>query len=79
MAHEILRDMEGNKLCTGVYIVPSHECIKCKEEFRGCDMVWALGSPYYCLVHRHCLHTFDFNKGYPHPYPQQDYFKHWKH
>jgi len=51
----------------------SSQCPHCKKECIGSKHFFAVGAPYYCLLHHECAPHFQFNNQWPHPYPASVY------
>jgi len=66
-------NMKGDPMCKLFKVVMSHECIVCEEEIPIETLVYAVGPPYFCLIHELCLPFFDYDGGYPHAFSYQQY------
>ncbi len=51
----------------------STQCPNCKQECNGSKHFFAIGHPYYCLMHTGCAPHYGYNGSWPHPYPAQYY------
>ncbi len=49
-------------------------CPHCHQAIMQDSVVFAISSPYHCLLHASCLPFFDYKKGYPHEKPFQMYW-----
>lgn len=60
-------------LPTHFILVVRENCPCCKKEIEKDSVVFALGSPFHCLVHGKCLPFFNFKGGWPHEKPLQGF------
>lgn len=50
-------------------------CLHCKKSFYPETLVWSIGSPYHMIIHKECAPYFQYEDGYPHALPFQQYDK----
>lgn len=57
-----------------VEIILTHQCKNCKEFFAYNELLYAVGHPYYILLHKKCLPFFNYSEGWPHD-KSKEYYK----
>lgn len=75
LRHPAVHDPAGNKLAD-VIDVFSLNCCACHQPiYPSAPLpIYALGPPYFGLVHRDCIHIMPFTGAWPHASPMLAYF-----
>lgn len=62
----------GQPMCPYVAFI-TNKCIHCRIPIGDKERGYALGGPYYGLLHETCLQFFSFDNKWPHDYPAACY------
>lgn len=68
-------DPNGHKLADVIDIF-SLVCPACRQPIYPATSlpIYALGPPYFCVIHRDCIHSMMYNGAWPHNSPMSSYF-----
>jgi hypothetical protein len=66
----ILDKYHSFKLSRGIW---TGQCAHCKQAFTENTIVCAVDHPFFMVLHEACLPFYNYEGGYPHPYPLSYY------
>jgi hypothetical protein len=58
-----------------LWVVHDAVCAHCKTNLGKERLVFCVGEPFHCIMHKECAPFFDYDTGWPHKKPMSAYKK----